>query len=685
MALSTELISEFVKITNDEKKQPSETTLYGTAVEYNGQIYVRLDGSDRMTPVTTTTNIKAGERVMVLLKKHTATVTGNLSTPSARDDDVKEVDKKVQNVSDQISEFEIIVADKVSTDQLEAAVGRIIKLETDNITVNEKLTANEADISNLKAKDVEITGTLTANSAKIDDLEAKKLDAAVADITYATIGSLDATNANIRNLNADFGTFKDLTTDKFAAQEADIKKLNTDKLSAVDADIKFATIGSLEATDAKINNLEAVSITTNNIKANIAKIDLAEIKTLYTDSAFINSLETFEQSAIISTVNTEYVKDLIVGHATIQDLFTNNFTIGSDSNGTTIMNGSTMQFKDSSGNVYVQIGTDSEGGHSLIIKDETGTVLLNGSGVTENAIADELIVNSMVKKKDGHYNGISSDKLDIDSVVISINEGTTTIKSSVIYFDEEKQTLNTKLSEMQSKISEEIKQEISDNGVYQVWIESSEGNVLTSTDSSTLTCSVKKGNDEYDLSGTYFRYEWHRIVNGIDDSWYRIGKSISISALDFVDSAVYICELKTQCELQNGNENILTDVTGKVLQGYITVLSANINVYRSVKEELHSNYYTKEESKDSVMTILGSVDLTQTNSGIKDISDKTNKTYDTAEEHTRIISDVRQTLNGNNILRNSETLIFDDYLIGIEVINSSGLFLTANNGVVLIV
>lgn len=123
----------------------------------------------------------------------------------------KEVDKKVQNVSDQISEFEIIIADKVSTDQLEAAVGRITKLETDNVTVNKKLTVNEADISDLKAKNAEITERLTVNEADIDDLNAKKLDVEVADIKYATIENLEATDATIRNLKSDYADFKDTT------------------------------------------------------------------------------------------------------------------------------------------------------------------------------------------------------------------------------------------------------------------------------------------------------------------------------------------------------------------------------------------------------------------------------------------------------------------------------------------
>lgn len=52
MALSKNLISDFVKATTDDKKTAEETTLYGTIVEYDGSKYVRLDGSDMLTPYT---------------------------------------------------------------------------------------------------------------------------------------------------------------------------------------------------------------------------------------------------------------------------------------------------------------------------------------------------------------------------------------------------------------------------------------------------------------------------------------------------------------------------------------------------------------------------------------------------------------------------------------------------------
>ena len=84
MALSSDLVSQFAKITNDRGTTKEEDTiLYGTVVQYEDSLCVKLDGSNEITPAITTSTIKAGDRVSVTLKKHTAIITGNLSDPSA--------------------------------------------------------------------------------------------------------------------------------------------------------------------------------------------------------------------------------------------------------------------------------------------------------------------------------------------------------------------------------------------------------------------------------------------------------------------------------------------------------------------------------------------------------------------------------------------------------------------------
>ena len=216
MALSSDLISQFVKVTKEEKPS-KETTVYGTIVEYNGGKYVKLDGSELLTPISTTADALAGERVTVMIKNHNALVTGNLSSPAARTDTVKELGNK-------ISEFEIIIADKVSVERLEAEISRIDTLVADNVPIKGRLDANEAGIKNLTADNATINNKLTAAEANIENLETKKLDAERADLTYATITNLEATQAHVNNLEATYGEFHDLTTKRIKVCEYRFRK-----------------------------------------------------------------------------------------------------------------------------------------------------------------------------------------------------------------------------------------------------------------------------------------------------------------------------------------------------------------------------------------------------------------------------------------------------------------------------
>ena len=252
MGLSNDLITQFVKVTNDKKEEKKETVMYGTVKTVDGVDYVQLDGSELLTPVSSTTNIADGERVTVMIKNHTATVTGNITSPSPSGSDLN-------NVLDQISEFEIVVAGKVSTEQLEAESARIDNLIAEDVLIKNKLVAAEASIGTLTADNATINGKLTAAEADIDDLTTTKLDAEIASITYATITNLEATNANIHNLQSDFGTFEQLTTNTFSAHSADIENLKTTKLDAESADLKYANINFTNITEASVENLFAKS------------------------------------------------------------------------------------------------------------------------------------------------------------------------------------------------------------------------------------------------------------------------------------------------------------------------------------------------------------------------------------------------------------------------------------------
>lgn len=81
---TAELLSELVKATSEEhpKRKKKDTNLYGTVVLYDGKTYVKIDGSDMLTPVFTTSEMNAGDRVVLKITDHNATVTGNITNPS---------------------------------------------------------------------------------------------------------------------------------------------------------------------------------------------------------------------------------------------------------------------------------------------------------------------------------------------------------------------------------------------------------------------------------------------------------------------------------------------------------------------------------------------------------------------------------------------------------------------------
>ena len=130
MQLSADLVSKFVKATKDTKTQDG-TTMYGTVVMQNGTPYVRLDGSEILTPVTSMADVHSLERVMVLVKDHTATIMGNISSPSARSDDVKVLTE--------------VVADKASIGDLKTINADIENLKADNVEISDKLTFSIAN------------------------------------------------------------------------------------------------------------------------------------------------------------------------------------------------------------------------------------------------------------------------------------------------------------------------------------------------------------------------------------------------------------------------------------------------------------------------------------------------------------------------------------------------------------
>ena len=334
MGLSYDLISEFVKITNDKKENAKEGTVYATVVSGTDGKYVRIDGSDLLTPMDTTTDIEDGERVTLMIKDHKAIVTGNVTTPSASTSKVDKVTESVNSVSDRVGTFELVVADKVSTNELEAYKATIEVLIANKATI-EDLTATNAKIENLEVK-----------NAEIENLVAEK----------ATIEDLEAVNATIENLKVKDAEIENAVVENLKATTADIKILNAD----------FAQIKTLVNGNLTSDNILSFNLTSEKVTV---------------DDAFI-------KDAMIDTISA--------GKINAGEINTNLVSIGSEDGGM-LITGSTQQFTDKNGNVRIQIGKDASGDFTFILYGEDGRgQLINQNGITASAISDGLIVNDMV-------------------------------------------------------------------------------------------------------------------------------------------------------------------------------------------------------------------------------------------------------------------------------------------------
>lgn len=434
MALTDDLISQFVKITNDKKDVKEESTVYGTIKIRDGRTFVQLDGAndeETLTPVTEAATALDGERVTVMIKNHTAIVTGNLSSPSARSGDV-------DSVNATIHDFQTVLSTKVSTEDLEAERARIADLEADNVVIKGILQAGDIDADKITSDIVEVKESLTAAQASIENLKTTKLDAEIANAKYATIENLEATNADIHNLEVTYGDFKVLTTEKLEAADASIKNLQTDKLDANTASITYAKIADLDATNVDIDNLQS---------------GVAEIDTLIFGSATGDTIQTSFANSVIAQLGDAQIKSAMIENLTADkiaagDIITNNVRVRSE-DGSLIISDETMQISDSS-RVRVQIGKDTSGDYSINIWDAEGNLMFSKGGITDNAIKEAIIRNDMVSDTAN----IAAHKLDIDSLFEEINGSTKTIRSSRVHLDDKAQTLDVAFKEMETEVAD---------------------------------------------------------------------------------------------------------------------------------------------------------------------------------------------------------------------------------------
>lgn len=255
---------------------------------------------------------------------------------------------------------------------------------------------------------------ITVNKALIN-----KLDVDTAKITYATITNLTAVKGDV-----DYLKVNNLTVDK--------------------ANLLYASIERMEVVEGQIRNLNV-----DDLKAQVANIN-----TLMFGSATGESLTTEFSNSVVSLIGDAQIKSAMIesiaaDKITAGKIYTNLVEILSES-GNLDISDNTIQIKDDNKVTRVQIGKDANSDYNMYVWDKNGNLMFDALGLTESGVQREIIRNDMIKENAN----IAASKLDIESLFTVINEdGSHTLKSSKIYVDANKQTLDVAFKNMTTNVT----------------------------------------------------------------------------------------------------------------------------------------------------------------------------------------------------------------------------------------
>lgn len=168
MSVDRRILNEFVKITNDRDDKTESKILHGTIVSKNGKDYVKMDGSDIATPFRSTIDVKDKDRVVLDVRGHMATVTGNLSDPSASGGRVTEVEDEVDRWSVKVSDNAGKIAKlEITSESITSSVkdldGKYTEVKQTSDTITNRVNGLDGKYTELKqtVDGIDVTGMVT--------------------------------------------------------------------------------------------------------------------------------------------------------------------------------------------------------------------------------------------------------------------------------------------------------------------------------------------------------------------------------------------------------------------------------------------------------------------------------------------------------------------------------------------
>lgn len=327
MELSAQLLKSFAKVVNQPSKETSKTlTIYGDLKNDKNDFYVKIDGSEEYIPTYTVVNGQTGDRVVCEIRNHSVLVTGNLSSPSATGDDVKQVSDKV----------DFLEANRITTDYLEAHYAEIdfANINVANIKQGfmESLLVSQGIIADrVVGSEVTATNVLTGVNIYADDIVAGTLSVdrlvfrgSEQSVIYQLNNISGALQAeNVDTINGEVITPRTIAADRIIAKSITATEINVQNLVAT---------GLIEANRLTSKNIVVDDLFATDITAagSIKSSNYVYTSGIYSTAGVKMSMATGQiisrQFAIDASGNTYFAGQLSAPTGNI-----GGFTIGTNS------------------------------------------------------------------------------------------------------------------------------------------------------------------------------------------------------------------------------------------------------------------------------------------------------------------------------------------------------------------
>lgn len=351
MALSKDVMSQFAKAMVP-KQESKEATLNATYKNIDGKEYVQLDGSDILTPVTSSVVAETDDRVKVIIKDHAATVIGNITSPSARNKDLNTLKDEVDENGNTIKRMDTTIQQQqTSINQMDTKINQHDVLINQHDTVINQHGDTISSINNtliLQGNAIEANNnSIIAQGNQIESINntVKEQGDSIVSINNTIVQQGNDIKLNSNNIEAQGNTIKQ-QGNKITQNENTIKQqgdsinsinnnmtlmnnqieLNKTKLTTHDSDITIIN-SAFVIKDGVLTGLSKAvldDLETNTLKTGYAKIDfsnigVAAIEKLFSDSGIIGNLIVDEGHITGELVGVTIKGDLIEAGTVVAD------------------------------------------------------------------------------------------------------------------------------------------------------------------------------------------------------------------------------------------------------------------------------------------------------------------------------------------------------------------------------